>query len=114
MDDAIEIIMRLGRGCLLAKTDIRNAFRLCPVHPDDYHLLGITWMGHYYYDRVLPFGLRSAPFIFNQVADALQWICLHHFHIGELIHLLDDVDISADCRRDLQWWRWLLTNGAYA
>ena len=90
VDDAIEIIMRLGRGCLLAKTDIRNAFRLCPVHPDDYHLLGITWMGHYYYDRVLPFGLRSAPFIFNQVADALQWICLHHFHIGELIHLLDD------------------------
>ena len=110
VDDAIEIIMRLGRGCLLAKTDIRNAFRLCPVYPDDYHLLGITWMGHYYYDRVLPFGLRSAPFIFNQVADALQWICLHHFHIGELIHLLDDVDISADCRRDLQWWRWLLTN----
>ena len=82
--------MHLGRGCHLAKTDIRNAFRPCPVHPDDYHLLGITRMGHYYYDRVLPFGLRSAPFIFNQVADTLQWICLHHFHIGKLIHLLDD------------------------
>ena len=90
VDDTIPIIMRLGRGCLLAKTDIRNAFRLCPVHPADYHLLGITWHGLYYYDRVLPFGLRSAPFIFNQVADALQWICVHHFGISELIHLLDD------------------------
>ena len=59
VDDAITIITYLRRGCLLAKTDIR----LCPVHPAHYHLLGITWHGVYYYDRVLPFGLRSAPFI---------------------------------------------------
>ena len=70
VDDAIAIIMRLRRGCLLAKTDIRNAFCLCPVNTADYHLSGITWQGLYHYDRVLPFGLRSAPFIFNEVADA--------------------------------------------
>ena len=61
--------MRLGRGCLLAKTDFWNAFRLCPVHPADCHLLGIAWQGRYYHDKVLPFGLRSVPFIFNQRAD---------------------------------------------
>ena len=81
--------MRRERGCLLAETDIGNAFRLCPVHPAD-HLLGISWQGKYYYDRVLPFGLRSAQFIFNKVADALQWICLHHFGLGELFYFLDD------------------------
>lgn len=90
VDDAIAIIMRLGRGTQLAKMDIRNAFRLCPVRHQDHHLLGISWQGRYYYDKVLPFGLRSAPYIFSQVADALQWIAQHHFGISELIHLLDD------------------------
>lgn len=55
----------------MAKTDIVSAFRLFPVHPDDWELLGIHWNDQYYFDKVLPFGLRSAPFIFNQLADAI-------------------------------------------
>ena len=90
IDDAINMILRLGRGTLLAKIDIRNAFRLCPVRPEDRPLLGIYWRQQYYYDLVLPFGLRSAPFIFNQVADAFEWICREEFGISDLIHLLDD------------------------
>ena len=90
IDDAINMISRLGRGTLLAKIDIRNAFRLCPVRPEDRPLLGINWRQQYYYDLVLPFGLRSAPFIFNQVADAFEWICREEFGISDLIHLLDD------------------------
>ena len=90
IDDAINMISRLGRGALLAKIDIRNVFRLCPVRPEDRPLLGIYWCQQYYYDLLLPFGLRSAPFIFNQVADAFEWICQEEFGISDLIHLLDD------------------------
>ena len=90
IDNAIEIIHKHGKGCLLAKLDIRNAFRLCPVRPEDHHLLGIHWRNQYYYDLVLPFGLRSSPYIFNQVAEALQWICRDQFSVHDLIHLLDD------------------------
>ena len=90
VDDAIARIMQLGRGTLLAKFDIRRAFRLCPVRPEDWHLLGMCWEGKYYYDKVLPFGLRSAPFIFNEVAEAFQWICAHHLSIEDMLHLLDD------------------------
>ena len=63
--DAITIIMHLGQlqGYLLATINIREVFRLSPVQPADYHLWGITWQVYYYYDRVLPFSLRSAPFI---------------------------------------------------
>ena len=90
IDNAIEMIMRLGKGALLAKIDIRHAFRLCPVRLADRPLLGIFWKQQYYYDLVLPFGLRSAPYIFNQVADAFQWICRELFAVRDLIHLLDD------------------------
>ena len=58
----------------MAKIDIKNAFRLCPVHPLDHHLLGMKWRGSFYFDQILPFGLRSAPFIFNCLADTLEWI----------------------------------------
>jgi len=75
VDDAIKRILSIGKGALLTKLDIRNAFRLIPVRPEDWHLLGICWQQQYYYERVLPFGLRSSPFIFDRVATAIEWIC---------------------------------------
>lgn len=47
VDDAIRMIKKLGPGCTLAKTDVRSAFRVIPVHPKDYHLLGMQWRGKY-------------------------------------------------------------------
>ena len=56
---AIEIIKQLGKGALLAKTDIENAYKQIPihVHPDDFELLGFMAHVQYYYDKTLPFGL---------------------------------------------------------
>lgn len=41
VDNAVQIIRRLGKGCAMAKTDVTSAFRIIPVHPADYHLLGV-------------------------------------------------------------------------
>ena len=80
---------QLGRGALMAKIDIRSAYRLVPVHPDDRPLLGIEWQGNHYIDGMLPFGLRSAPKIFTAVADALEW-CFRERGVTEVDHYLDD------------------------
>jgi hypothetical protein len=91
IDDTIAALIRLGRGTYLAKTDIESAFRQFPVHPDDWELLGIIyWNKSYYFDKVLPFGLRSAPYIFNQLSDALEWILLNKCFISYVGHILDD------------------------
>ena len=63
----------LWKGVLLAKVDIEAAYRLIPVHPQDWVLQGVQWKSMLYVDPMLPFGLRSAPKIFNAVAEALQW-----------------------------------------
>lgn len=68
IDDAIVIITQLGRGTKLAKLDLESAYRIMPVHPDDQHLLGMEWQGSWYVDTALPFGLRSAPKIFNTLS----------------------------------------------
>ena len=40
-DDAIKLVKQLGPGCYMAKTDIASAFRIIPIHPCDFHLLGM-------------------------------------------------------------------------
>ena len=43
ISDAICHIKAAGRGCFLAKTDVKNAFRIIPIRPMDYYLLGMRW-----------------------------------------------------------------------
>ena len=57
VEDAIRFIKTVGPGCFLAKTDIKNAFRIIPIRPDDYNLLGMCWQGLYYFDRCMPMGV---------------------------------------------------------
>ena len=89
VDDAVRLICTLGRGCLLAKLDLREAYRAVPVHPSDQRLLGVAWDDTIYIDKALPFGLRSAPKIFSALTDAMMWI-LHEKGINLALHYLDD------------------------
>lgn len=107
VDDAIRMCQTLGPGALMAKVDLKNAFRLCPVRREDWHLLGIHWRHQYYIDKCLPFGLRSAPYLFNMVADAIEWILMHYFGVEHCFHYLDDFflagpPMSTSCARSLQ------------
>jgi len=70
----------------LTKADIKDAYRMLPVHPQDQHLLR---KGSIYIDQSLPFGLRSAPKIFSAVANAIQWI-LYHKDLHRTLHYLDN------------------------
>ena len=89
VDEAVKIVLQLGRGARLEKFDIENAYRIVPVHPTDRLLLGMQWEGWLYVDMALPFGLRSAPKIFRALADGLQWI-LESQGVNPCIHYLDD------------------------
>lgn len=58
----------------MAKTDIEVAFRIIPICPFDYHLLGFSWQGQFYFDKCLPMGASSSCQIFEKFSVALQWI----------------------------------------
>ena len=93
------------RGALLAKVDIESAYRLIPVHPLDRHLQAVEWGGQVYVDPMLPFGLRSAPKIFNAIADALEW-GVRQQGVAHIFHYLDDFIVigapdSPECARAL-------------
>ena len=89
VDTAINHILIFGTGTLLAKVDIKSTFCLLPVHPADRHLLVMRWKKQLYIDICLPFDLRSAPKLFNILADFLAWI-LNQQGVSPVLHYLDD------------------------
>ena len=89
VDDAVRLILQVGRSAELVKIDLKDAYRMFPIHPEDQNLLVILWRDQVFVDRALPFGLRSAPKIFSAVADAAAWV-LHGSGVYLQVHYLDD------------------------
>ena len=94
IEDAIRAIQLFGTGCILIKRDFEAAFRHIPVSPLDSPLLGFQWQKRFYAERFLPFGLRTAPYLFNLFAEVFHWILeaeLSHQDLAAgVIHYLDD------------------------
>ena len=90
IDTVIKLIKHFGRHCLMAKCDIEDAFRLVPIHPTDYHLLGFTWNNLYYYDRCLPMGASSSCQIFESFSSSLHWIMENKYCAAGMSHIIDD------------------------
>ena len=72
IDKVITHLKAAGKGALMSKLDLSDAFRHILVHPDNWELLGSTWpvdinsalYPAYFFDAFLPFGLRSSPSLF--------------------------------------------------
>ena len=72
VDDVVRRIVELGKGALVAKADVRVAYRNIPVHLRDRWLLGMRWKGQVFVDGTLLFGLRSAPLLFTSGTMAIS------------------------------------------
>jgi hypothetical protein len=77
IDTVVEKVKLCGRSCLMAKTDIANAYRIVPIHPDDRRLLGFSWpaadgKNYYYQDACLTMGLSMSCQLFTRFSNALQ------------------------------------------
>jgi len=83
------MIAQIGCGAKLLKRDLKSAFRMIPVCMEDQWLLIFEWEGKYYQEMFLPFGLRTAPFLFNLFGEVFQWI-LQHIYTWTVKRYLDD------------------------
>ena len=97
LDIVIDLVRSCGHNSLVAKADIQDAFRLVPIRPQDYPLLGFTWNGMFYHDKVLPMGSAVSCQTFERFSRALQWILQTHFGVSKVTHLLDDFIFFGPC-----------------
>jgi hypothetical protein len=91
LDVAIRMVKNAGQNCLMAKTDLRDAYKQIGVHPEDW--LGTTWINdsgttEYFYDTVLPFGCRSSAALFDKFATGLEFIIFQN-GVTQMFRLCD-------------------------
>ena len=60
IDRLVEFVNMKGKGCHVFKKELQRAYRQIPVDPADYHMLGLSNNGRFYFHTTVPFGLRSA------------------------------------------------------
>lgn len=71
-DAAVGMIRDLGPAALLAKCDIKSAFRVLPVFPGDFDLLGFAFEKKKYFDNFLPMGCSISCAAFECFSTFLQ------------------------------------------
>ena len=73
---------------VMFKIDLTRYFRQLPSDPGDYSMIGYMIDGELYFDKVLPMGMRTAPFIAQRVTNAIRFI----YEIMEffLLNYVDD------------------------
>ena len=107
LDHAISTILSLGKNSLIAKADLKDAFRLLPIHPQDHWLLGFKWDDMFYFDKCLPMGCSVSCQLFETFSTAIQWILTSKLGVPHMSHILDDFIFfgppkSSQCKCSLQ------------
>ena len=114
LDHCISIINSLGPNCWISKADLKDAFRILPVRPADYRLLGMVWKQRFYYDKCLPMGCSISCQVFESLSQALQWILTTKLSVTHMSHILDDfIFFGTDyqsCKRHLHTFQTLATS----
>ena len=93
IDDAVEMIQSLGKRAKLGISDIKKAFRLLPVWPGDFDLLGFRIKDKFYFDKFLPMGasISCALPVFEKFSTFIQWAVEYESdNKPSILHYLDD------------------------
>jgi len=90
LDSILEKIYDVGQGALLAKMDIKSAFRLLVLNPGDFDLMGIKFDSFYFIDKCLPMGCSISPKLFETFSTFLQWVVEVKSGQKSIDHYLDD------------------------
>ncbi len=129
LSDAVDMIRKLreqGESVYMAKADVEDAFTNIPVRDDEMHLMAFSCdidfddplielpvgverlVGKHrlvFVNSRFPFGLRSAPAVFEAVAQTVRQIARFMFNVTLSVGYLDDVLIlqtsKARCEDDL-------------
>lgn len=89
-DEALCLLRQAGQGAVLAKADIKSAFRLLPVHPQGFNSLGFQFLNKYYFDKCMPMGFSMSCFYFEAFSSFLHWVVSVVIPQGLILHYLDD------------------------
>jgi voltage-gated potassium channel Kch len=99
-DNAVSIVKKFGKSALMAKMDIKSAFRLLKCNPGDFDLIGITLEENYYIDKCMPMGCSISCATFEQFSTFLQWAVTHETTTDYLDNYLDGFFFAGEATKN--------------
>ena len=105
LDNIFDKINELGNNVLLSKMDIKSAFRLLPIYPGDFGLMGIYVDGNYLVDKCLPMGCSISCRLFESFSRFIEWVVVTPSGMSSIDHFLDDFifmgsEITNECSKN--------------
>jgi len=90
-------IIKAGRGSIMTKFDLKDAYKNVPCRISDYRLQGFKWGEKYFLETTQMFGARTAVSNFDQLGNTILALATAPCKIPrELVHRqLDDVPVVA-------------------
>ena len=76
--------------CTLVKCDVKSAFRLLPIHQQDFESVGFTFEGQYYLDKAMPMGCIVSCSTCVQFSTFLEWMVKKEANCGASMHYLGE------------------------
>ena len=90
IDDAVKLVKRIGKNGQLAKADVKSAFRLFLVFPEDFDQLVFTFQNKFLFYKGLSMGASVSCAIFEKFSSALHWQTEILSENRNIQHNLDD------------------------
>ena len=81
------------------KSDISEAYRICPMHAMWQLKQGVRILGKLYVDRVNVFGGCASPAIFIAVNALIAWVARHEMSVDDLIYVDDSFGIERESEK---------------
>ncbi len=93
----------MGPGALVAKADLKSAFKTLPMAVSDFPLLGFAIENDYYVNTNMPLGASASCATYEKFSTFLEWCIKHESKRDKLGHYIDDfifwgLPDSTDCQ----------------
>jgi len=90
-------VIDCGKGCLMWKWDMCDAYKHIPASMPDLRLQGFSWLGKYFLEKQQVFGSSYAPSAFDRLANTVASLALvlTGFPKKQVHRILDDLPFVA-------------------
>ena len=86
----------------MAKVDLKDAYRCCPIRKEDWRYLGMQLEDKLFIDTCLPMGLGTSCRIFQTISDSLCWIFQQSNPNCKIYSYIDDFLVLAPTEQECQ------------
>ena len=107
-DKAVQLCIKAGKNCSIAKSDMSRAFRNVPLRKGDFMIMIMkakhpkTGVWYWFVDKCLPFGSSISCKIFQDFSDSIAFLV--KYRTGKnLVNYLDDYFFAALYKMACDW-----------